>query len=359
MTGLSDAMLAPLDTPAVVIDARKVEANLKRAQAYADRYGLKLRPHIKTHKMPHLAIRQLELGAVGITCQKLGEAEVMADAGISDIFLPYNIVGEPKLARLAALRRRVKMSVTADNAVVVAGYASAFNDPSAPLPVLVECDTGMGRCGVTTPDAARELALRIAAAPGLRFAGLMTFPATHRTSETQAFLQTAIAELTAAGLHPAIVSSGGTPDLYSAGEDAGIVNEYRPGTYVFSDRFQVTKGLGSYEDCALSVLATVVSRPTDTRAVIDAGSKALTSDLLGLEGYGYLPDYPEARIVSLSEEHGVIDLSASARRPEIGERVHVIPNHVCPVVNLFDSVHFVQADGAIQDVPVAARGRVG
>ncbi len=352
------AALTALDTPTVVIHAGKVEANLRRAQAYADRHGLRLRPHIKTHKMPHLAARQIELGAAGITCQKLGEAEVMADAGIADIFLPYNIIGTAKLVRLGELKRRVKLSVTADNAVVAAGYVATFVDPVAPLPVLVECDTGMGRCGVTTPEAAVELARVIAAAPGLSFGGLMTFPATHRTIEARAFLERTITLLVAAGLPPAIVSSGGTPDLYGAGEDAGTVTEYRPGTYVFSDRFQVEKGLGTYDDCALSVLTTVVSRPTDTRAVIDAGSKALTSDLLGLDGYGYLPAYPNARIVSLSEEHGVIDFSASPRRPEIGERLHVIPNHVCPVVNLFDSVHFLLADGSIEDVPVAARGRV-
>lgn len=359
MTDMPDPIVASLDTPAVVIDAAKVEANLQRAQVYADEHGLKLRPHIKTHKMPHLALRQLELGAVGITCQKLGEAEVMADAGIADIFLPYNIIGAAKLARLAALKRRVRLAVTADNAVVVAGYAATFGDASAPLAVLVECDTGMGRCGVTTPEAARDLARLIADAPGLRFEGLMTFPATHRAGEARAFLEKAIALLRADGLSPLVVSSGGTPDLYAAGGDADIVNEYRPGTYVFSDRFQVEKGLGTYDDCALTVLATVVSRPSDARVVIDAGSKALTSDLLGLEGYGYLPAYPAARIVSLSEEHGVIDFTASPDRPEIGERVHVIPNHVCPVVNLFDCVYFVRADGALELVRVAARGRVG
>jgi D-serine deaminase-like pyridoxal phosphate-dependent protein len=353
------AALAGLDTPAVVIDAAKVEANLRRAQAYADRHGLRLRPHIKTHKMPHLALRQVELGAVGITCQKLGEAEVMADAGLADIFLPYNIVGAAKLARLAALKRRIAISVTADNAVVVEGYAAAFADADAPLTVLVECDTGMGRCGVTTPEAALELAWTIAAAPGLRFGGLMTFPATHRAAEARVFLERAIALLAAAGLPPAIISSGGTPDLYAAGDDAGLVTEYRPGTYVFSDRFQVEKGVGSYDDCALGVLTTVVSRPTDSRAVIDAGSKALTSDLLGLDGYGYLPAYPEARIASLSEEHGVIDFSASPRRPAIGERLFVIPNHVCPVVNLFDTVHVLHADGSVEERRVEARGRVG
>lgn len=350
--------LAAIETPAAVVDTAKMEANLVRAQAYADRHGLSLRPHIKTHKMPHLARRQIDLGARGITCQKLGEAEVMADAGIADIFLPYNILGETKLARLRALAARLALSVTADSAVVVDGYAATFAGAPAPLPVLVECDTGMGRCGVTTPEEAVALARRIAAAPGLSFHGLMTFPATHRTAEARTFLDRTIALLAASGLKPAVVSSGGTPDLYSAGDDGGTVTEYRPGTYIFSDRFQVAKGLGGYDDCALTVLATVVSRPTETRAVIDAGSKALTSDLLGLDGYGYLPAYPEAKIVSLSEEHGVIDLSASPRRPAIGDRLHVIPNHVCPVVNLFDAVHFVEADGRIGTVAVAARGRV-
>ena len=349
--------LSALDTPAVLIDIDRVDANIDRAQAHADRHGVKLRPHIKTHKLPMLAARQVARGAVGITCQKLGEAEVMADAGLSDIFLPYNILGEAKLRRLRALAARVALSVTADSEVTVAGYAAAFADAPAPLPVLVECETGMRRCGVQTPAEAVALARVIAAAPGLRFAGLMTYPAPGRADAAEAWLAEAAAQLTRAGLPPAVVSSGGTPDMWRSG--GAVVTEYRPGTYIYLDRSQVARGVGGFDECALTVLATVVSRPTPDRAVIDAGSKALTSDLLGMEGFGRLVEYPDAALTGLSEEHGVVDLSACATRPAIGERVRVVPNHACVVSNLFDTVTLVSGGAAVETVPVAARGRVG
>ncbi|HEY4199153.1 MAG TPA: D-TA family PLP-dependent enzyme [Devosiaceae bacterium] len=346
-----------LETPVVLIDVDRVEANLKRVQDYADAHNLPLRPHIKTHKLPRFAQRQIELGAVGITCQKLGEAEVMADAGIDDIFLPYNIIGAAKLARLMALHNRVKIAVTADSEVTVEGLAATFTDPRHKLSVLVECDTGMGRCGVQTPEAAVALARTIAAAPGLSFDGLMTYPAAGKPQEAQAFLTNAKLLLDEAGLTPKIISSGGTPDVWHAHE-AGVVNEYRPGTYIYLDRYQVTKGVASYEDCALSVLATVVSRPTPDRAIIDAGSKTLTSDTLGLDGHGRIVGYPGAAITGLSEEHGIVDLSGSASRPAIGERVRIIPNHACVVSNLFDRVTLVSGDTVVETLPVAARGRV-
>jgi len=346
-----------LETPAVLIDLDRVEANLKRTQDYADAHGLPLRPHIKTHKLPRFAKRQIELGAVGITCQKLGEAEVMADAGINDIFLPYNIIGPSKLARLKALHERIKISVTADSSFVVTGLASAFTDPDHPLSVLVECDTGMGRCGVQTPWAAVELAQQIAAAPGLHFAGLMTYPAAGKVAENEDFLEKAKAALTAQGLAPEIISNGGTPDLWQA-HQVGAATEHRPGTYIYLDRFQVAKGVGTLEDCALTVLATVVSRPTEDRAIIDAGSKALTSDTLGMDGFGYVIGYPEAKITGLSEEHGTLDFSASPNKPQIGELLRIIPNHACVVSNLFDTVTLISGDQVVETVPVAARGRV-
>ncbi len=350
--------LDDLDTPCVLIDIERTEANLARAQSYAQTNGLALRPHIKTHKLPRFALRQVELGAVGITCQKLGEAEVMADAGVKDIFLPYNILGEAKLARLKALAARVRMSVTADSEAVVAGLARTFAGAARSLPVLVECDTGMGRCGVQTPAEALALSRAIAAAPGLEFGGLMTYPAAGKVEANASWLAEAVDMLRREGLPPAVVSNGGTPDLWHAGEVA-VATEHRPGTYIYLDRFQVAKGVGTLDDCALSVLATVVSRPTPERAVIDAGSKALTSDTLGLDGFGLVLGYPEAVIRSLSEEHGTIDLSGCARKPAIGERLRIVPNHACVVSNLFDAVVLVSGDEVLEIVPVAARGRVG
>jgi D-serine deaminase-like pyridoxal phosphate-dependent protein len=350
--------LDDLDTPCVLIDLDRVETNLKRVQDFADAHRLKLRPHIKTHKIPRFALRQIELGAIGITCQKLGEAEVMADAGVKDIFLPYNILGDRKLARLRALADRVTISVTVDSELTIAGLSRAFADAPQPLPVLVECDTGMGRCGVQTPDEALALARAIDAAPGLVFAGLMTYPAAGKVEANAVWLASAVALLKREGLPPSIVSNGGTPDINRAAEVAAAT-EHRPGTYIYLDRYQVAKGVGALDDCALTVLTTVVSRPTDNRAVIDAGSKALTSDTLGLDGFGLVVGYPDAIIRSLSEEHGVIDVSGCARKPALGERLRIIPNHACVVSNLFDEVTLISKDTVVETIPVAARGRVG
>jgi len=349
--------ISELDTPCVLIDIDRVEANLARAQAYADSHGLRLRPHIKTHKLPRFAKRAMELGAVGITVQKLGEAEVFADAGISPIFLPYNIIGPAKLARLRALHARVDISVTADSAETVEGLSRAFADSPTPLTVLVECDTGMGRCGVQSPEAALALAGKIANSPGLRFGGLMTYPAAGQVEANAQFLANAKTLLTEAGLPPETISNGGTPDLWRAHE-VTAATEHRPGTYIYMDRSQVARGVGGFEDCALTVLASVVSRPTPDRAIIDAGSKALTSDTLGMEGFGLIEAYPGAIITGLSEEHGTIDLAACADRPAIGEKLRIIPNHACVVSNLFDRVHLISGDHLVETVAVAARGRV-
>ena len=346
-----------LDTPAVLIDLDRVEANLKRVQDYADSHGLKLRPHIKTHKLPRFALRAMQLGAVGITVQKLGEAEVFADAGISEIFLPYNIVGAAKLARLLALHGRVHITVTADSPETVEGLSRTFAESATPLTVLVECDTGMGRCGVQTSAAAVALAEKIVNSPGLRFGGLMTYPAAGQVEANAAWLTAAKLALSDAGLQADVVSNGGTPDLWRAHE-VTAATEHRPGTYVYMDRFQVAKGVGSFDDCALTVLATVVSRPTEDRAIIDAGSKALTSDTLGMTGFGLIEAYPDAVIVGLSEEHGTIDLSACAAKPSIGDKLRIIPNHACVVSNLFDRVNLISGDRLVETVNVDARGRV-
>jgi D-serine deaminase-like pyridoxal phosphate-dependent protein len=215
----------------------------------------------------------------------------------------------------------------------------------------------MGRCGVQTPEAALGLAEKISNSPGLRFGGLMTYPAAGQVEANQNWLAAARQTLTAAGLAPPIVSNGGTPDLWRAHE-VTAATEHRPGTYIYMDRFQVAKGVGTWDDCALTVLATVVSRPTENRAIIDAGSKSLTSDTLGLESFGLIENYPDAVITGLSEEHGIIDLTNSAAKPQIGEQLRIIPNHACVVSNLFDEVTLISGDQIVETVPVAARGRV-
>ncbi|MBD3678536.1 MAG: D-TA family PLP-dependent enzyme [Rhodobacteraceae bacterium] len=347
-----------IETPSVLIDLDRVEANLKRAQDYADAHGLPLRPHVKTHKLPQMAQRQVALGAVGVTCQKIGEAEAMADGGQIDILLPYNILGRAKLDRLAALKARVKLSVTADNAETVAGYAGRFTADD-PLTVLIECDTGARRCGVQTPEEAVALARKIDEAPGLAFGGLMTYPPQGRRAEVDRWLCVAKAALEEAGLPPPVISSGGTPDLMHAAEES-VVSEYRPGTYIYCDRMQVAWGHGTLEDCALTVKATVVSRPTENRAVLDAGSKALAADPVPAPetGHGHILGYPEAVITGLSEEHAIVDLSGCAKRPVIGETVRVIPNHACVVSNLFDRVYLIRGNTVEEIAEVTSRGKL-
>ena len=346
-----------IDTPAVLIDLDIVDRNLRAAQDYADAHGFALRPHVKTHKLPRFALAQMALGAVGITAQKLGEAEAMADCGITDIFLPYNILGAGKLARLKALAGRVKLSVTADSLVTLSGYCATFTDPANPLTVLVECDTGANRCGVQTADEAVALARAIAAAPGLSFGGLMIYPRRGGVVDTQGWLATTIAALTMANLPPPVVSTGGTPDMMRAAE-VTHATEHRPGTYIYNDRMQVGWGHGTWNDCALTVLTTVVSRPTDTRAILDAGSKALAADPAPQGGHGRIITYTDAVITALNEEHGIVDLTGCPDKPQIGDRVRVIPNHACVVTNLFDQVYLIRGTVVEEVAQVTSRGKL-
>ncbi len=347
--------IAGIDTPAVVIDLDVVQRNIQRFQDYCDIHRLNLRPHIKTHKIPALAHLQVKAGAAGINCQKVSEAEVMADAGITDILITYNILGADKLARLRRLSERCSLSVTADNAAVVQGLSEAFAGSKAPLGVLVECDTGAKRCGVQTPKAATELAASITAAPGLELRGLMTYPPAGGNTEADAWLARAKGLCEEAGLPCPVVSSGGTPDMWSA-EQLKTATEYRVGTYIYNDRSLVARGVCRLDDCALTVLATVVSRPTAERAILDTGSKSLTSDLLGLEGFGVIPDLPEAVIYGLNEEHGFLDLSASRERPGVGDKVRIVPNHACVISNLVDRVYAVRGEKVSGTLAVGARG---
>ena len=341
-----------LDTPVAIVDLDRLAANIARLQSYLDEHSIANRPHIKTHKIPEIAHMQIEAGAVGITCQKLGEAEVMAQAGLRDIFLPYNIIGQTKLERLMHLARRVRVSVTADSEIVVRGLSTAARRAGLTLPVLVECDTGAERCGLQSPQAAADLARIIAGSPGLHFGGLMIFP---NLEGSDAFMRRARALLAADGVPVERVSGGGTPCMWQVHTHEELT-EHRAGTYVYGDRHIVESGAMQLEDCAFKVITTVVSRPTAERGILDGGSKTFSSDLLGLEGYGLILEYPEARFYGMSEEHGHVDFSPCQRRPEIGERVTVIPNHVCVVTNLFNQVVGVRNDVVEVIWPVACRG---
>jgi D-serine deaminase-like pyridoxal phosphate-dependent protein len=341
------------ETPAAVVDADRLETNLARWQAYCDRHGLANRPHVKTHRCVEIAHRQLSLGSVGITCQKLSEAETMANAGCDDILVPFNIVGDIKLERLRRLLERVTLSVSVDDAALLPGLAEAASGAHRELGVLVDCDTGLGRTGVTTPDAAVDLAAAVAGHDGLRFDGFLTYPA---SQEGRYFLATAVAGAARRGLDTAVVSAGGTASMWESAELLPTVTEYRVGLYVFHDRMSIAAGAATIDDAALTVHATVVSRPAPDRAVLDAGSKALTSDLGPDPGYGLVLDAPRSTIVKLAEEHAYVEL-APGDRLELGQRVRIVPNHACVVVNLYDQL-VVTRDGQVEATwRVAARGR--
>lgn len=348
--------VANLSTPQPIVDERAMEANIARVQAYMDEHDIAFRPHIKTHKIPQLGDRQIAAGAKGINCQKISEAEVFADAGFDDILITFNILGREKLAALKALNERVRLCVTADSIETVKGLAAALS-PERPLDVLVECDTGGGRCGVQSADAAVLLAHAISAAPSLRFVGLLTYPKANTEPAVEDFFSTAKTLLAGEGIDCPVLSNGGTPSLFNA-HLVPSATEHRAGTYIYNDRAMMRAGHCSQEQCAMHILATVVSRPTEDRAILDAGSKALTSDLMGFEDHGLIVEYQTARIRSLSEEHAHVDVSLCAKKPKVGERVRIIPNHTCVVSNLFDEMVFHKDDVVSRVLPVAARGRV-
>ena len=350
-------MFPEVDTPAALVDLDLAEANIARFQQYCDRHGLATRPHIKTHKLHQLARAQLAAGAAGITCQKISEAEAMiAGGGIDDVLITYNIFGEFKRARLRALADRIHLSVVVDSKAVIDGLSDTFSTANEPLDVLVECDTGAARCGVQTAPQALHLAQRVSHAAGLRFNGLMTYPPPGDPAAIQAWLVNAKALIEENGISVTVISTGGTPDMWRAHE-VPVATEWRAGTYVYNDRSLVERGTCQYADCALTVLTTVISRPNDHRAIVDAGSKILTSDLLGLTGYGFVVGHPDIAVDQLSEEHGRLT-SAQPITLNAGDRVRIVPNHACVVSNMLDQVATVRDGTFIGHIAVDARGCV-
>jgi D-serine deaminase-like pyridoxal phosphate-dependent protein len=363
-----------LDTPSVIVDLDLLERNIVQMETTARALGVVLRPHIKTHKSPRIARMQLDAGAVGITCAKVGEAEAMADGGVTDIFVAYPLVTERKARRLAALARRgVTVSTIADSPEGVAALSNVFQDEPAPLDVLVKVDAGLGRIGTAPGADTVALAERVAAAPGLRFAGICIHEGQsyrHPDPEARAEASRAAAralvatahDLEAAGLPPARVSVGSTPGGPAAASVEGVT-EMRPGNYAFYDAMQVGLGVVPPARCALRVLVTVVSHTARDRAVIDAGSKTLTSDtgvhgMTGSAGHGIILGKEDMQIVGLSEEHGWLRLDPHGSDVRIGETLEVIPVHSCPVANLVDELVIIRGGNVVDRWPVAARGCV-
>ena len=342
-----------LDTPALAIDLDLMEHNIQRLQDTLQARNVANRPHVKTHKIPSIALKQLAAGATGITCQKLGEAEVMADAGIHDVLLTYNIVGHKKLGRLVQLAKRIHLTVALDSLLIAQGISEVAQSAGIKVGVLVELATEMQRTGVSSPHALVELARQVARFPGLRLRGMMLHPSTADNAEQ---VSETVACLKQESLPTEVISGGGTKALGHI-DSMPELSEFRAGTYVFNDKATVDKGVAVLGDCALSVLVTVVSRPSPHRAIIDGGSKTFSSDL-GMP-MGYVWDYPEARIYKMDEEHGYLDLSACASKPEIGERLLVVPNHACGTMNMHDVAYGLRGSEVEVIWAIAARGRVG
>jgi D-serine deaminase-like pyridoxal phosphate-dependent protein len=350
-------LVEELDTPVVTIDLDRLEANIRRVQGMLDARGIGNRPHMKTHKIPAIGKMQIAAGAVGLTCQKLGEVEVFLDAGVvDDILLTFNIVGTKKTDRLMELSSRAKrLAVVADNETVVRGLSEAGVRHSRDVPILIECDTGFGRNGVQSPQAARELGRLAMNLPRIRFEGLMTFP--NKAPATGEFLSRTIELFEADGIPVPVVSGGGTPALLTV-KDFPMVTEHRAGTYVYNDVMMMSSGFATLDDCAMHVHATVVSVPTENRAIVDAGSKVLTREQYFVKDFGQVVEYPGAVVGNVSEEHGMLNLSRSANKPKVGEVISIIPNHCCVVSNMVDEVHGVRDGNVAVTWPVAARGKV-
>jgi D-serine deaminase-like pyridoxal phosphate-dependent protein len=344
-----------------------MEANLRRAADYARAHGLALRPHTKTHKTSGLAAEQLRLGAVGVTVATAHEAAVMA-AAAGDVLVAYPPVDPARIARLTALPPACRITVALDSEESLRRLASAATAGARTVGVLVEADLGMHRTGVQAPAEAVALARLARALDGVEYRGLMFYPGhirQHVDRQPPALARLAteldayLAALAAAGLAPELVSGGSTPTLFLS-HLVPRQTEIRPGTYIFNDRTTAAAGACAWADCAYSVLATVVSTAVPGQAVVDAGSKALNrEDIRGdvdAPGFGALLDRPEVFVRAMSEEHGLLDLGATSWRPRVGERVRIVPNHVCISVNLHSRINGVR-DGAIErSWAVEARG---
>ena len=351
------SLIQDIDTPAVIVDLKIVKENINAYQKYCNDIGIKLRPHIKTHKIPALAKLQIKAGATGITAQKISEAEaIISEGGVDDILITYNIIGEKKLNALLNLAKKVKVSVVADSSFCVQGLSKTFKGAQEPLSVLVECDTGAKRCGVISPQEACDLAVLINKSPGLVFNGLMTYPPTSQAQKINSFLSDAKKLIEAKNIAVNTVSIGGSPDMWKV-QDIPIATEYRIGTYIFNDRSLVENKICSEKKVALTVLATVVSTPTKNRAIIDAGSKVLTADLFGMKGHGRIVNFPDLRIVELTEEHGTI-ISNKNIDLKIGQKIQILPNHACVVTNMLDEVNLIIEAKELKKVKVIGRGKV-
>ena len=359
-----------LPTPIAVVDLDRLEANIRRLARYAQEHGIALWPHAKTHKMPPVARMQLAAGAAGLTVAKVGEAEVFARHELGPLLLHYPVYGPDAWRRLARVAGELPLSVSVDSYEAAAPLAAAMDAAGTSAEVLVELDVGLHRTGVETPEAVRALAQRLDGVDGLEVAGVSCYPGhvrgpaadiPQKLEAVEEALAEAVRLLAAAGLRSARVSGGCTPAMLMT-HLTPSVNELRAGTYVFLDRNEVAFDSPlSLDDCALRIHATVVSTAVAGKAIIDAGSKTLSDALYsgpGGEGRGAVIDHPDITIPHTNEEHGICDISHASSEWHVGDRLQIVPNHVCTCVNLQDVICAARA-GVVEDVwTVEARGKI-
>jgi D-serine deaminase-like pyridoxal phosphate-dependent protein len=360
--------VADLETPALVIDLEKMERNLRRAAEYTCAHNLRFRPHTKTHKIPALGRRQLELGATGLTVAKVGEAEVMINAEPSDLLLEYPTIGRRKLERLAAIARKTRVTVALDSAEAGRELSEVAGACGVEFAVLAEVDVGLGRVGVTPGTELLQLVELVARLKNLHFDGVAFFPGHIRKldeagekalRQVASLLESVLSDLRHAGYETRVVSGGNTSTLFSSHLIPGM-NEIRSGTYIFNDRNTVCSEACAVDDCAATILTTVVSTARPGQIIVDGGSKTFSSEpfLGGGHSFGYVVEAPEAVFHKMSEEHGWVDVSRIGRAFQIGERLHVIPNHICPTVNEHDIAYGICGDRVESVWSVQGRGKL-
>ena len=344
--------IAALDTPALAADLDVLERNIEGMATHCDQLGIPLRVHTKTHKVPEIAKLQIAAGSRGITCQKLGEAEVMVDADIDNILIPYNIVGTPKLKRLTALIKRAQVTVALDSEETAKGISQQGHADNCTVPVIVELDTGSGRCGVQSPEAAQSLARQIVKMQGIHFQGVMTYPSNVRAKP---FIEETLDLLSSDGIPVNIISGGGTGSE-AASKELGCT-ETRSGSYVYEGMTRVGNSeMLAPDRCVLRVITTVVSTPTPDRIIIDGGMKTFAS--YPPTPYGHIIEHPEAKIYGMSVEHGHVDVSECSHRFKVGEHLSVIPLHQGMTSNLHDELIGIRGDTIETTWHIAGRGRV-
>jgi D-serine deaminase-like pyridoxal phosphate-dependent protein len=363
------ARVGDLDTPALLIDLDILDRNLDRVAAYTREHGLRLRPHTKTHKIPALARKQLDLGAAGLTVAKVGEAEVMLRAEPADLLVAYPVVGSSKLERLMQVARKTSISVSLDSLIVAGQLADAARRGQLEIGVLAEVDVGLGRVGVQPGQELRQLIEGIRRLPNLRWDGIAFYPGQIKTLDADGerdleklahTMEELLCDLRRAGFEPRVVSGGSTPTLFHSHRLPGV-NEIRPGTYIFNDRNTVLSGACDWADCAASILVTVVSTARPGQMIIDGGSKTFSSDRpsAGAEvSFGRIVEAPDAVFTKMNEEHGFVDLGRSHSDFAIGERVRIVPNHICVAMNLHESVYGIRGDTVEEIWQVEGRGKL-